>query len=75
MFVKLSRLNTMTLDPVLLEVTYEVSVGNPIHPDFAVCCRLEEFAISDCENGCKIYADPLSNVKVLAHNATYGCRK
>ena len=55
--------------------TYEVSWNQPIHPDPQVCARFIEIAIGDCGSGCKIYADPRSNVKVLAHNSAYGCRK
>jgi len=56
-------------------VTYEVSVGEVLHPDPTVVARMVEVAISRCEYGCKIYADPQSRVRVLAHNSAYGCRK
>lgn len=55
--------------------TYEVSSGEPIHPDPAVAARFREADIGDCGYGCKIYADPRSNVRVLAHHRVYGCRK
>ena len=55
--------------------TYETSCFEPLHPDPEVASRFREFELSNCEFGCKIYADPLSNVKVLAHNSMYGCRK
>jgi len=58
-----------------MTITYEVMVGEPIHPDQDVRSRMREVALSDCEYGCKIYADPKSSVRVLAHNKTYGCRK
>lgn len=58
-----------------MNITYETSINEPIHPDFSVRCRMTEIALSDCEFGCKIYADPRSNLRVLAHNAVYGCRK
>jgi hypothetical protein len=58
-----------------IEITYEVSHTEPIHPDPQVACRFREFAIGNCGYGCKIYKDPLSEVKVLAHNSNYGCRR
>lgn len=58
-----------------MDITYETSINEPIHPDMSVRIRMIEVALSDCEFGCKIYADPRSNLRVLAHNATYGCRK
>lgn len=57
------------------KVTYEVSHTEPVHPDPTVRSRFIEVAIGKCGFGCKIYADPRSNVKVLAHNSAYGCRK
>jgi len=58
-----------------VEVTYEVASNEPLHPDPEVASRMQEFALGDCGYGCKIYADPRSNVKVLAHNSSYGCPK
>lgn len=55
--------------------TYEVSHGQPLHPDWEVAIRLVEADLSNCEFGCKIYKDPRSSVRILAHNAIYGCRK
>jgi hypothetical protein len=55
--------------------TYEVSGTQPLHPDPQVAARFREVDISNCEFGCKIYADPRSNVRVLAHHRVYGCRK
>lgn len=60
---------------ITTDVTYETGIDEMPHPDFTVIDRLIEVAISDCECGCKIYADPRSNMKVLAHSAVYGCRK
>lgn len=57
------------------DVTYETGTDEPVHPDFMIASRFIEVEISDCECGCKIYADPRSNVKVLAHSAVYGCKK
>ena len=63
------------LNVPVVRVTYEVSGDQPLHPDPDVVSRMREIAISnDCGFGCKIYADPLSNVRVLAHNRNYGCR-
>jgi hypothetical protein len=58
-----------------MTITYEVGTKESLHPDPVVCARLQEVALSDCEFGCKIYADPLSSVRILAHNSVYGCRK
>lgn len=55
--------------------TYEVGIHEKPHPDDTVVSRLVEVALSDCEFGCKIYADPRSNVRILTHSAIYGCRK
>lgn len=57
-----------------LPVTYETSINEPIHPDMSVRSRMVEVALGNCAHGCKIYADPRSNLRVLAHNAVYGCR-
>lgn len=59
----------------MIPFTYEVGVGEPIHPDLSVAVRMEEAAIGPCEYGCKIYADPRSRVQVLVHNSAYGCTK
>ena len=32
---------------------------------------MREVALGPC--GCKVYADPRSAVRVLAHNSAYGC--
>jgi len=57
-------------------ITYEVSTKEPIHPDPDVVARMREVAIDNrCGYGCKVYADPLSNVRVLGHNSNYGCRR
>ncbi len=57
-----------------LDVTYEVSINQKPHPDDSVVSRLYEVALSDCPYGCKVYADPRSNVRILIHSAVYGCR-
>lgn len=59
---------------IIKPFTYETGVTEPIHPDPAVAARFREAELSDCEFGCKIYADPKSSVRVLAHNSSYGCR-
>jgi hypothetical protein len=53
--------------------TYEVGYRQPLHPDKTVVARLREVALSNCKFGCKIYADPLSAVRILGHNNAYGC--
>ena len=58
-----------------MQITYEVSGNEPLHPDPSVCNRMYEASIGPCEFGCKVYADPRSNVRVLAHNRAYGCNK
>jgi hypothetical protein len=55
------------------DFTYEAGTDEAIHPDTTICWRFIEVAMSDCEFGCKIYADPRSNVRVLKHYAGYGC--
>lgn len=62
-----------------LPITYEVSTNEPVHPDPLVATRFTEVRIPradrTCEFGCKVYGDPKSNVRVLAHHNVYGCRK
>lgn len=58
-----------------LPITYVVSHTEPLHPDILIASRMIEVAISDCPHGCKVYADPRSNVRVLAHSSNYGCRR
>jgi hypothetical protein len=55
--------------------TYEVGTDEPPHPEMDIAARFVEVAMSDCKYGCKIYADPYSEVRVLVHSAVYGCRK
>ena len=55
-------------------ITYEVGISEPVHPHPTVAARFVEVELSNCKYGCKIYADPLSSVRVLVHNANYGCR-
>lgn len=54
--------------------TYEVGGTEALHPDPSVVARMREVAIGKCPHGCKVYADPRSNLRVLAHNRAYGCR-
>lgn len=58
-----------------MNITYAVHYNEPLHPDPTVVSRLREVAISDCPLGCKVYADPLSNLRILAHNSNYGCKR
>ena len=59
-----------------LTPTYEVNIGlEPLHPDPTVASRFIEVAMGKCKYGCKIYADPMSRVNVLAHYRVYGCNK
>ncbi len=55
--------------------TYEVSHTEPLHPDPEVVSRMREVGFGNCPFGCKIYADPRSAVRVLAHNSAYGCSR
>jgi hypothetical protein len=55
--------------------TYEVGIDEPAHPDQDIAMRFVEVAMSDCKYGCKIYADPYSEVRVLVHSRVYGCRQ
>lgn len=57
----------------IFRVTYETGVDELPHPDLDVCDRLREWSLSKCPYGCKIYADPKSRVRILAHSSTYGC--
>lgn len=57
----------------MISVTYEVGIDEPVHPDPSIALRMNEFAMSDCKYGCKIYKDPISGILVLAHNRIYGC--
>ena len=54
--------------------TYEVGIDEPVHPDVDVAGRFVEIAVSHCKYGCKIYADPFSEIRVLMHSLTYGCK-
>ncbi len=56
-----------------MSFTYETGTDEPLHPDFMVASRFIEVAMSTCKAGCKIYADPRSNVRVLGHAKVYGC--
>jgi hypothetical protein len=59
-----------------MNITYTVGGTEPVHPDPDVRARMREVGIDNtCGFGCKVYADPLSNVRVLAHNSAYGCRQ
>lgn len=61
-----------------MNFTFEVSHDQPVHPDPAVASTFYEVDIAmppDCYHGCKIYGNPKSNERVLAHNSAYGCRK
>jgi hypothetical protein len=58
-----------------MDITYTVGFDEPLHPDPQISARMQEVALSSCEFGCKIYADPRSSVRVLGHNSTYGCYK
>jgi hypothetical protein len=55
--------------------TYEVGIDEPPHPDRDIAQRFVEVAMSDCKYGCKIYADPYSEVRVLVHSMIYGCKR
>jgi hypothetical protein len=54
-------------------ITYEVGIDEMPHPDPEIAQRFEEVAMSTCRYGCKIYADPRSQVRVLVHSRVYGC--
>ena len=55
--------------------TYEVGVDEAPHPDNDVVARFVEIAVSHCKYGCRIYADPYSEIRVLVHSSVYGCRR
>lgn len=75
------RLRT-TLEPEGVHVrnpspyfTYEVGVDEAPHPDRDVVARFVEIAVSHCKYGCKIYADPYSEIRALVHSSVFGCRR
>lgn len=35
----------------------------------------QEYAISNCPSGCKVYWSPINGRLVLMHNSNYGCRR
>lgn len=55
--------------------TYEVGVDEAPHPDNDVVARFVEIATSHCKYGCKIYADPYSEIRALVHSSVFGCRR
>ena len=55
--------------------TYEVGIDEAPHPDTDVVARFVEICVSDCEYGCKIYADPYSEIRALVHSQFYRCRR
>lgn len=55
--------------------TYEVGIDEAPHPDRDVVARFVEIAVSHCKYGCKIYADPYSEIRALVHSSVYGCRR
>lgn len=57
------------------KITYEVGVDEFLHPDWIISSRMEEFAVSDCQYGCKLYRDPQSSLIVLGHGESYGCKR
>jgi len=69
--------NAIIVQPTsrIVGVTYEVSHNEPLHPDVEVAARMYEVGLSLCKFGCKVYADPWSNVRVIAHNQSYGCTR
>lgn len=58
-----------------LHVTWETGTDEPLHPDPTVAGRFIEVAMSACEYGCKIFADPMSRVNIVGHYSVYGCTK
>lgn len=57
------------------KIAYVVSHNEPLHPDPLIAGRMMEVGLSNCKFGCKIYADPWSDLRVVAHNSSYGCNK
>lgn len=55
--------------------TYEVGIDEAPHPDRDVVARFVEIAVSHCKYGCKIYADPYSEIRALVHSSVYGCKR
>jgi hypothetical protein len=55
--------------------TYEVGIDEAPHPDRDVVARFVEIATSHCKYGCKIYADPYSEIRALVHSSVFGCKR
>jgi hypothetical protein len=55
--------------------TYEVGVDEAPHPDRDIVARFVEVCVSHCRYGCKIYADPYSEIRALVHSSVFGCRR
>lgn len=55
--------------------TYEVGIDEAPHPDRDVVARFVEVCVSECKYGCKIYADPYSEIRALVHSSVFGCRR
>jgi len=73
-FVRTGEMSVTILPPEPY-YTYECGIDEAVHPDRTIALRFVEVAMSNCECGCKIYADPYSAVRVLVHSRTYGCNK
>lgn len=67
--------DAIVVESRVVGITYEVSHNEPLHPDISVAARMYEIGLSTCKFGCKVYADPWSNVRVVAHNSSYGCMR
>ncbi len=55
--------------------TYEVGIDEAPHPDRDVVARFVEICTSHCKYGCKIYADPYSEIRALVHSSVFGCKR
>ena len=53
-----------------IEVGVNESYANP-----RIRSRMKEVGISECRYGCKYYQDPVSEMTVLQHSSSYGCKR
>lgn len=53
----------------------ESGINQLSHPNPHVRARLVEHSVSGCPNGCKYYQDPKFKILILAHSASYGCKR
>ena len=53
----------------------ERGIDEPLVDDSEIRGRISECTISDCQFGCKYYHDPVTDLVVLGHQRSYGCKR